>query len=885
MARIPIRSIPGEPGTPAVDSLLVMDDGVKMSRTTTQAVVDAVAPVASQGEAEAGVDNTKRMTSLRVKQSIAVETAPITSDLNAHIADTENPHSVTKDQVGLGNVDNTSDANKPISSATQSALDEKLNLDGSNAMTGPLTMAELSDPEAPLAGHRMIYPTDSGWKTKNSAGVETDLGSAYDYPTKAAAEAASIPAVILFFRTGGYAAAGDGGGGLYSRAISEPDHAGKIATNGGTVWWELSEGWVCPEMFGATGDGETDDAEAFQAAITFAGEKGASIALMNARRYLLPSALEMPSGLIFKFNGAVLDFSTISSGSPVDCLYAEGDAGAAISVMSDVALGATVISVSDASSIAEGDVLRLWSEDAFDPGVTDSWRGELVFVEGVAGNDVTLRGPTMDAYAVADNAQIERISPVSGIRLIGPGRILGNPADENNDRAVSFYRATDCKVIDVQLENFDLAHVRFRDSYNCHALEGRYARARPTVQGYAVSFQDATQDCSAVGNFFLLCKNSLATNNSANYGGVPRRITFERNIVRDSRPPLGGGGTGAAISTHSASEDIWIRKNDVINAGGGSAILLVGAGGEIVGNHIRGAAQHGISVSNSSGKASRVKISRNIVEGATQIGISVSVSASGGGFRRLSVTDNEVERCGGYSYSIVGPSGSAVQNVEFSGNYSDGSTGALGAVILQRINGLSCLGNEVNAPSGAADGIRLVDVKKVSLAGNIVNHDGGLTTANGINVTASSAGSSADLEFSGNFIDMRGGASNRYGISLSNNVQNARVRETNRVLGATTDILLGSGAGNINEQKRYFSVTADPPSVDAGATATFNLTATGAAVGDMVIALSCSVDLGGLVVAGRVDAANQIKVVIYNPTGAAVDIGSSTWRAVVQKAA
>ena len=45
--------------------------------------------------------------------------------LSGHIANTENPHSVTKAQVGLGNVDNTSDANKPVSTATQSALDGK----------------------------------------------------------------------------------------------------------------------------------------------------------------------------------------------------------------------------------------------------------------------------------------------------------------------------------------------------------------------------------------------------------------------------------------------------------------------------------------------------------------------------------------------------------------------------------------------------------------------------------------------------------------------------------------------------------------------------------------------------------------------------------------
>lgn len=42
-----------------------------------------------------------------------------------HIADQDNPHAVTKAQVGLGNCDNTSDLDKPISTATQAALDTK----------------------------------------------------------------------------------------------------------------------------------------------------------------------------------------------------------------------------------------------------------------------------------------------------------------------------------------------------------------------------------------------------------------------------------------------------------------------------------------------------------------------------------------------------------------------------------------------------------------------------------------------------------------------------------------------------------------------------------------------------------------------------------------
>ena len=46
--------------------------------------------------------------------------------LATHEDDTNNPHSVTKSQVGLGNVDNTSDADKPVSTDQQTALDGKV---------------------------------------------------------------------------------------------------------------------------------------------------------------------------------------------------------------------------------------------------------------------------------------------------------------------------------------------------------------------------------------------------------------------------------------------------------------------------------------------------------------------------------------------------------------------------------------------------------------------------------------------------------------------------------------------------------------------------------------------------------------------------------------
>lgn len=68
--------------------------------------------------------------------------------IDTHITDKNNPHEVTKDQVGLGNVDNTSDLNKPISTATQSALDNKQD-----------TISDLSDIRSNAENGQTAYNT------------------------------------------------------------------------------------------------------------------------------------------------------------------------------------------------------------------------------------------------------------------------------------------------------------------------------------------------------------------------------------------------------------------------------------------------------------------------------------------------------------------------------------------------------------------------------------------------------------------------------------------------------------------------------------------------------------------------------------------------------
>lgn len=78
-------------------------------------------------------DKTK-LDGLKAQAQIDTSISNVQNNLNAHINNRTNPHRVTKEQIGLDQVDNTSDANKPISNATQTALNGKFSATDGNAL-------------------------------------------------------------------------------------------------------------------------------------------------------------------------------------------------------------------------------------------------------------------------------------------------------------------------------------------------------------------------------------------------------------------------------------------------------------------------------------------------------------------------------------------------------------------------------------------------------------------------------------------------------------------------------------------------------------------------------------------------------------------------------
>lgn len=145
----------GDKGKATTDKLnripdKLITDAVNVNQSTTEAVLNFTTyrqeaqqvgrnalTITSATISQAGLmsssDKTK-LDGLKDQAGITSDIDAVQTNLETHINNKSNPHEVTKDQVGLGNVDNTSDANKPISNATQTALNGKFSATDGNAL-------------------------------------------------------------------------------------------------------------------------------------------------------------------------------------------------------------------------------------------------------------------------------------------------------------------------------------------------------------------------------------------------------------------------------------------------------------------------------------------------------------------------------------------------------------------------------------------------------------------------------------------------------------------------------------------------------------------------------------------------------------------------------
>lgn len=122
-------------------------------------------------------------------------------DLAAHATNSNNPHGVTKAQIGLDNVDNTPDADKPVSAATQLALDAKqLTLVSGTNLKTINGASLLGAGDVSIVGAKPSLQGDPApYVTQSKTYVITNYNSFSDYVVQASEGTASLSGDTITF--------------------------------------------------------------------------------------------------------------------------------------------------------------------------------------------------------------------------------------------------------------------------------------------------------------------------------------------------------------------------------------------------------------------------------------------------------------------------------------------------------------------------------------------------------------------------------------------------------------------------------------------------------------------------------------------------------------
>lgn len=630
--------------------------------------------------------------------------------------------------------------------------------------------------------------------------------------------------------------------------------------------------------YGAKGDGTTDDSDAIIAALTYAVAHTPCRVVFPRGTYKCNSELGAftADNLEIDLQGSVLDFSgTASSIAPL--LEITGTYGSTAALTSNQTAGTkTVACVS--SGFAVGDMVRVYSNSIWDSTRTSTKIGELSFVETVPdAASLTLTTETQSSYTTAASATIQKLTPVRNV-TIKNGSVYG-PSTDDGRCGIRISLGMGCLVENVRFFNIDRTHLQFQDCIFSKARNCHFEHAKHTSQAYGVSFIDACQDCSAIGNSFVDVRHSLSTNNNVSSSwGITRRILFMGNTVSDSAPASGGSG-GDAIDTHAGSEEIFITGNTV-NSSSGNGINFEARTGEVSNNVIKYVAVVGININPRADTTSSVTVTGNTLlnvgDSASEYGITVSVATAD--MANCVVSGNRVVSFA-QPLRISATSPYKVTRATVAGNSAAVSSASttLNGIEVNRVDYAAITGNSVSA---GAQGITLTDCNYSTVSGNAVEifNTSGATgygvrlsgTCDTVNVTGNT------LRYSASGITDTTGVSFGSGATITNcNADNNIVSG----FGRRTNLSSGSGCtGFVGSSSTAY----DAGSLADGAGVTTTVTVTGATLGDYAVA-SLGVDLQGITLSAWVSATDTVSVRLQNESGGTIDLANTNIRAKVTR--
>lgn len=295
--------------------------------------------------------------------------------------------------------------------------------------------------------------------------------------------------------------------------ITAWDHAGN------TTELEASGNPISIMDFGADNTGVNSCNSAFSAALASLNGEAGTIYFPQGE-YFFTSGISLPDSIFLKgeSDGTTLKFDLGGTGNAI--IINGSISSTQLSFSSDGVKGSYEVELTDASSLNVGDVIRLYQFD--EDYMFSSWAygtlGQVVEIEAVNGNTLTLADPLNHHYPMSRNPYIKKLNPRRGVGIecLSIERLDASTGQTDN---ISINYAYNCVLRNIEGTMCNFAHVAINSSAHIQ-IEGCYFHHAFAYggggQGYGVACETTSSFCLTQNNVFNHLRHSILVQSGGN---------------------------------------------------------------------------------------------------------------------------------------------------------------------------------------------------------------------------------------------------------------------------------------------------------------------------------------------------------------------------------
>lgn len=478
---------------------------------------------------------------------------------------------------------------------------------------------------------------------------------------------------------------------------------------------------------------ESNAGAANVAAIQAMIDAGRTVTIPRDGTYKLTAGLTASGPVHLHFeDGAELDITEAANNAVFLTVEPEDVEGPWVPLTSPTTVGAFALSVASGaqSAVAAGDTVKVASDRNIDPGVTDTNPGELAEVLSTADGVITLRSPLRadHIYDVAtDDAAVQKVPMLEGVRITGNGTIRGNPATAAfqkglvGKRLKSLYIGPGVKFRDVR----SMA-IQLWDCLNAEIHKPDIEGSNFGNNGYGISYVDACTDCEVFGGSMRKVRHATSLNTSGY--GMPRGSRYYGINAYDT--------IGETFDSHPGSVDtIWYDCWAHDPEANGFHIQCPSA--KVVRGGVIGGTSHGMLFHNYTDLPTDWEVDGAIVRRCASNGILFTFTNPGYGetIKRMVIKNATLDRTGVRGIQVTTDGSYQIKNLQVTDNTIIAPGGG-SCMRVQYADSPQITGNQGREIDAARHGIHLLNVNKGLIGFNDMEH-AALGTGNSIFLEAS----------------------------------------------------------------------------------------------------------------------------------------------------